>query len=59
MSFQQQLIVSLVDKALVSALLLIVSLGLNRAIEKVRYVLGLDAKRREITLQSQIRYLET
>jgi hypothetical protein len=58
MSFNEQLIVTLLDKALIGAILLVAGFALNRALEKTKHQLGLDSKRRELVLKSQIDFKE-
>jgi hypothetical protein len=58
LSFHEQLIITLVDKALIGCLLILAGYGLNRALERFKYDLGLDATRRGLTSQSQIQFKE-
>lgn len=58
LNFQEQLLITLLDKALIGLLLAGAGYGLNRALERFKYDLGLDANRRGLTLQSQIQFKE-
>src|SRR5437016_14068036 len=57
-TFREQLIITVIDKALIGGLVVLAGYGLNRVLDRFRHDLGLDATRRELTLQSQIRFKE-
>jgi len=58
LNFQEQLIITLIDKGLIGLLLVLTGYGLNRTLERFKYDLGLDVNRRGLTLQSQIQCKE-
>jgi hypothetical protein len=58
LEFREQLIITLVDKALIGGLLFLAGYWVNKSLEAFKHDLGLDATRRQLTLQSQIQFKE-
>jgi hypothetical protein len=58
-TFQEEIIVTVLDKALIGGLLALAGYWLNTRIVILNHVLGLDAARKQLTLQSQIKFKET
>jgi hypothetical protein len=59
LTYVQQLSITLIDKAGIGLLLVLVGFWLNRMLEKTKHDLGLDATRHQLTAQSQIRFKES
>jgi hypothetical protein len=58
MTFQQQVVLSLVDKLAIGLLLVLIAAYLNRKLEKVKHELSLRSAHTQITRQSEIQYRE-
>ena len=58
LEFREQLIIALVDKVLIGGLLFLTGYWVNQSLEAFKHDLGLDATRRQLTLQSQIQFRE-
>ena len=58
MTFEQQLTLTVVDKALISVLLLVTGFWLNRTLERFKYELGLATGKSQIARQSEMQFME-
>jgi hypothetical protein len=58
LDFKQQLVITVLDKLLIAGLLALAGFGFNRALERFRHALDIDATRRQLTANSQIQFKE-
>ena len=58
MTFQEQLIITLVDKAAIGALLLVAAFGLNRLLERFKAAKARENDRERLRAQKEIDYIE-
>lgn len=57
-TFQEQLIALVIDKVLIGGLLIVTGFGINRALERFKFDLGLNTSRHGLASKSQIDFKE-
>jgi len=58
MNFEQQLAITIIDKAIIGGILLLVTLWVNRRLEEFKHDLGIDTAQHQLAAQAHIQFME-